>query len=178
MTVEAALLQLLNADATFAALVAGRVYPLESPQDGPAPFVLYATSGEDQEQTYTSFINLYRQSFRFDCYGGPSTAQGYRTAKQAARALRRCLRDFFAGTVTDPRDGSSVAIQGLFFEGGEDGLEAPAHAEGGGIDFCAVQFEVAWSELGAGESVADAGVLLDGLGNVLVDGLGNVLVGA
>ena len=167
MTVEAALLQLLNADATFAALVGGRVYPLESPQDGPAPFVLYATSGEDQEQTYTGFIDLYRQSFRFDCYGGPSTSQGYRTAKQVARALRRCLREFFAGTVTDPRDGSSVLVQGLFFQGGEDGLEAPAHAEGGGIDFCSVQFEAVWSEAPDADRVA-----------ALVDGLGNVLVGA
>lgn len=137
-------MQLLNADPACAALLAGRLFPQEAPQDQDPPYGLYVTSDPEQEMTFTGYINLFRQSVRFDFYGDPSGG-GYKSAKALAKACRDCLFNFFRGTITDPRDGSGVNVQGVFGEGGEDGLEPPAHAEGAGLDYCAVQVGVVWN---------------------------------
>lgn len=144
MTIESALVQLLNADAAFAALAGGRVYPQDGPRDGEGPWVVYATSDPDREMSFTAYLGLQNQSFRFDCYGG-GERERYRSAKRVAAALRDCLFGFLRGEVVAP-DGDAVNVQGVFPEGGEDGLEPPAHAEGAGLDYVAVQVRVYWNE--------------------------------
>ena len=142
MTIEEAIVSVLEADATLTALVGTRIYPQEAPQDETLPLVLYATSDPSQAESMAGWVDLYDQAFRFDCYGGDSSGS-YASAKAVAQAVRDRLHAFARGPVTV--DGETVYVRGISDDGGEDGLEPPAHGEERGVDYCAVQVRVWWA---------------------------------
>ena len=142
MTIEEAMVAMLAADATLTGLVGTRVYPQEAPQDEALPLVLYTTSDPSQAESMNGWVDLYDQAFRFDCYGGDSSGS-YASAKAVAAALRSRLHAFARGPVV-LADGT-VYVRGISDDGGEDGLEPPAHGEERGVDYCAVQVRVWWA---------------------------------
>lgn len=140
MTVEEAIrAYLIEPGGGVESLVGPRVYAQDAPQEADLPLVLYVTSDPEQLQTLAGvYLNHYSQSFRFDCYGGGDMS--YASAKSIARAVR----DRLGGLVHTAIGDDSITVQGVFQEGGEDGLEPPVHAEEKGLDYCGVQLRIHW----------------------------------
>lgn len=143
MIIETAIVQLLLADATLAALVGDRVYPQDAPQDAQRPYVVYETSDSVRLATMTGYLNLRFTAFRFTSFGGDAGGR-YVSAKAVDEAIADKLFGFVRGEIT--HQGETLNVQLIEDEGGEDGLEVPAHADEEGLDYCGRNLRVHWNE--------------------------------
>lgn len=76
----------LNANATFNALVGGRLYPLFTPQNAPLPAVVYTRVSTTPENSLLGFSQLDQVRIQFECL-----AQTVLEAKNLAVVLRAAL---------------------------------------------------------------------------------------
>jgi hypothetical protein len=91
MSVESTLADMLAADATVSALVAGRIYALAAPQNTAFPFVTYAIETEAQARHMGGTSSLERSQFEARCWA--ATYEGARDLAQAARAALNGFAD-------------------------------------------------------------------------------------
>ena len=89
MTAETALVARLNASPNVTALVANRIFPLEAPQEAPAPWIVY------QRVSTNPFIVLHGSSglddprIQFNIW-----ADTYAVARSVAIQVRQSLHDY------------------------------------------------------------------------------------
>lgn len=142
MEIEQAIRAKLIATSGVSTLVGSKVYAQEAPQDQGPPYVVFSTGGYAQEQTLSGMLNLYSQTWRWECYGGPATG-GYRSAKSIAAAIRGVI---FGGltVLAEVTTGAGVDFMGAEDQGGDDEIELPIDAEGRGVDYVTVQARIWW----------------------------------
>ena len=108
-------------DATLAALVGTRVYPLLVPQDATMPAIAYQKISSTKHQAHDGSSHLARSRFQFTV-----EADDYATAKATATAVKTCW-DSFAGYVGSTTEG--LTIQGTSIENDLDGENIGATAQ-------------------------------------------------
>lgn len=142
MIIETAIVQLLLADATVSGLVSDRIYPQDAPQDAQRPYVVYETADSIRLPTITGYLNLRSTAFRFSSFGGDAGGR-YVSAKAIDEAICDKLLPFRGETTYQSE---TLNVQLVEDEGGEDGLEVPAHADEEGLDYCGRNLRVHWNE--------------------------------
>lgn len=106
--IEEALVARLRADATVAATVAARIYPVAAPQGATLPLIVYQKISGPREHTHDKAGDLARPRFQF-----MAIARTYAAAKALINAVRASL-DNYRGTT------SSVVIDGIYVENEAD----------------------------------------------------------
>ena len=108
-TIEEALVAILNANAAFNALVAGRLYPSFIPQTAARPAVAYQRISHIEAMAHTGYAGMAQTRVQFTI-----DAQTYASAKAVAAALRAAVRGY-RGTA------AGVTIGAAFVETENDG---------------------------------------------------------
>jgi hypothetical protein len=100
---EAELYARLNGDTAIAALIAGAIYPLQSPKEAVAPFIVWQrVSGVPLPRALDAESAITSARVQIDSYGVT-----YAQARALADAVRACLLDW---------SGTGGAIQLVTFE--------------------------------------------------------------
>jgi hypothetical protein len=106
---ELAVYTLLKDAAGVAALVAGRVYPLQAPQNATAPFIVYQRISSRRVRSVDGPSGLAQPRIQVDAY-----AATYAGAKALASAIRTAL-DGYRGTVAGVRVGAIALVSDTDF---------------------------------------------------------------
>ena len=133
MSVESAIVALLTADVTLAALVGTRVYPLMAPGDADLPLLVYQEVAETPVRSLTRRLALTAWRVRFDAF-----AESYSSAKAVKNALLDVL-DGYEGTT------GGMVIRGVFRDDSNDAHDPPAHADERGYFSAGIDLAV-WYE--------------------------------
>ncbi len=124
-TIEQALKEYLTGYAGLAAIVAGRVYALITPDKPAKPYVVFQRISTPREHSQSGPSALVQPRFQIDCWG-----DSYETCKQAIDQVRFAL-DGYKGVmgVTYP-----VTVYDAFCEGDKDTYDHPTRLYGAMID--------------------------------------------
>lgn len=95
MSVESVIYDRLAADATLAALVGNRIYPIRAPQEAVLPLVVYQRIGGATVNGSTAVSGTSNPQFQIDCISGT-----YGDAKRVADAVRSSLNKWFSSGTT------------------------------------------------------------------------------
>lgn len=94
MSLESGLRDLLLADATIAALVSTRAYPLGAPADAAAPFITWQVISATPVQSLAGSNDTTGATVQIDCWSEALERGGsYAQAKALAEAVRLALAD-------------------------------------------------------------------------------------
>ncbi len=133
--IEKALQTLINADAGVTALIAGRIYPLQTPEatppltntEGLYPAIEYFKVTGPRDMQYGAPVGTARPRIQFNCYGN-----NYADCKHVFAALRSAINGY-SGVVTT-EDGP-VTIQLIELLDERDGYNEQAKVDHVQSDF-------------------------------------------
>lgn len=131
---EAVLRSALLADATLAASIGTRVYPVIAPASASLPFVTWRRAGIQRSQTLGAPMGVPRLSVEFSIY-----AATYEACREVADGMRRVL-DGYGGTV------DNVVVRQVSLEQESDDFVALAGTEMPPAFQITMVFDVWWQE--------------------------------
>jgi len=124
MNIEEALYAHVTGDASIAALISDRFYPLRAPQGAALPYAVYQRISTPRIRSQSGPSGLARPRFQVTCY-----ASSYSQSRQLANLMRISL-DGFRGTM-----GGGVSVGAVFLENEMDTYEDETGAFGTPMDF-------------------------------------------
>lgn len=138
MEIEQAIFGKLTTDATVTARIGTRLYPGQAPADAALPLSVYGKANQQYIMALARRLSTNRYTMHLDVW-----ARDYDDCQAAYHAIRDSLAGF-AGTLGE--GGETVAVLGIFDEGGDDDAEGPIFAEENGLYRAGIDLSITYQK--------------------------------